>query len=505
MLVDEYQDTNLLQEGIYFELAKRCDGALMVVGDDDQSLYRFRGATVDLFSDFQSRYNKVFKRKPVKVFLNENYRSTSAIIDFVNDYAVLDSGYQSVRVAGKPPLVNPVAQGKSIQVLGMFRDNIDELARDLADFIHKISKGKGYRVPKAGLIKVDAKRGGDVGDIARLCSSPREYNASGKARLPLLLKEELKALKPGIPVFNPRGQEFAEIEEVRRLGGLLLCCLDRYGDAEDLVAKAIGQGIRDVFQGWAGFAETWLKSGRAPKGLVKYVENWSKRDPGRKGYEWPKSSTAIDLLYALIHWLPELYDDPEGQIYLEVFTRQLAACEQVSGFKGRIVEDPAKTELSLRSVGHLLQYFLAPVASGTAKIDEDLIDSFPRDRLSVLSIHQSKGLEFPSVIVDVGSDFPTNHHAHAFKRFPKKSGPPHNMEDLVRSFTPLKTPGRSGEDRAFDDLYRQFFVAYSRPQDLLLLVGLNAGLPTGRVSNVAMGYDRTGLSLWNPNKPFVEI
>ena len=38
VLVDEYQDTNLLQESIYFELAKACDGALTVVGDDDQSL-----------------------------------------------------------------------------------------------------------------------------------------------------------------------------------------------------------------------------------------------------------------------------------------------------------------------------------------------------------------------------------------------------------------------------------------------------------------------------------
>jgi DNA helicase II / ATP-dependent DNA helicase PcrA len=43
ILVDEYQDTNLLQEFIYFELAKACGGALTVVGDDDQSLYRFRG------------------------------------------------------------------------------------------------------------------------------------------------------------------------------------------------------------------------------------------------------------------------------------------------------------------------------------------------------------------------------------------------------------------------------------------------------------------------------
>ena len=323
ILVDEYQDTNLLQESIYFQLAKRCGGALMVVGDDDQSLYRFRGATVDLFSDFETRYKKVFKSKPAKVFLNENYRSTNTIIKFVNDYATLDNDYQTVRVAGKPPLVNPATKGKAVPILGMFRPTIDDLAKDLAAFIHDVTKGSGYRLPSGDLIRVDKSKGGDVGDLALLCSSPQEYNAGGNRRLPVALKEELEAHSPAIPVFNPRGQDFANITEVRRLGGLLLCCLDRNGDAEDIVAKALGQDIRNVFQEWATETETWLRSGRAPKGLVNFVDNWSKRSPGRKGYKWPKSTTAIDLLYALVHWMPELYDEPEGQIYLEVFTRQL--------------------------------------------------------------------------------------------------------------------------------------------------------------------------------------
>ena len=44
VFVDEYQDTNLLQEQIYFALVKRGGAGITVVGDDDQSLYRFRGA-----------------------------------------------------------------------------------------------------------------------------------------------------------------------------------------------------------------------------------------------------------------------------------------------------------------------------------------------------------------------------------------------------------------------------------------------------------------------------
>ena len=202
--------------------------------------------------------------------------------------------------------------------------------------------------------------------------------------------------------------------------------------------------------------------------------------------------------------MPKFHDDPEGQVFLEIFTRQLGAAEQVSGFKARVVTDPSDKKLSDSSVGHLLLYFLAPIASGAAGVDEELIESFPRDRLNVLSIHQSKGLEFPLVIVDVGSDFKTRHSAQAFKRFPQQSGPAHNLEDLMRPHSPLSVLKRSGTDRAFDDLYRQYFVAFSRPQDVLLLVGLNATQPGGRVENIATGWDRTGVNHWLP-LPFEEI
>lgn len=63
ILVDEYQDSNLLQEQIYFQLAEAAiknGGSLTVVGDDDQSLYRFRGATVDLFTNFLERFENKF-------------------------------------------------------------------------------------------------------------------------------------------------------------------------------------------------------------------------------------------------------------------------------------------------------------------------------------------------------------------------------------------------------------------------------------------------------------
>jgi DNA helicase-2/ATP-dependent DNA helicase PcrA len=504
VLVDEYQDTNLLQESLYFELAKRCKGAICVVGDDDQSLYRFRGATVDLFRDFETRYQNEVGKKPKKIFLNENYRSSQIIIDFVNAYATLDTGYQAARVAGKPPLINPAPKPNDVPILGMFRPDLDDLSRDLARFIHDVTKGSGFRVGRQN-IKVSNK-GGDVGDCALLCSSPQEYGGgpNPRERLPKRLRDELRSLSPSIETFNPRGQEFSELRSVRRLGGLLLECLDPGGVIQQ-VTGGLTDSIKDVFDEWRDEAIVWVTNDSTLKPLENFAANWGDRDPGRSGYSWPFNTPCLDLLYALLHWMPELHDDPEGQVYLEVFTRQLGAAEQVSNFKARVVTDPAKQDLSDKSVGHLLLYFLAPIAAGSAKVDEDLIESFPRDRLNILSIHQSKGLEFPLTIVDVGSDFKTNAHGHRFKRFPKGPGPTHNLENLLRPHSPLRTLTRSGFDRAFDDLFRQFFVAFSRPQEVLLLVGLDATRPGGRAINVATGWDRDEVNHWENALPFTDI
>ncbi len=79
VLVDEYQDTNVLQAGIL--LALRPDGrGVTVVGDDAQSIYSFRAATVDNILEFPARFTP-----PARVVtLEQNYRSTQAVLDSAN-------------------------------------------------------------------------------------------------------------------------------------------------------------------------------------------------------------------------------------------------------------------------------------------------------------------------------------------------------------------------------------------------------------------------------------
>jgi len=286
---------------------------------------------------------------------------------------------------------------------------------------------------------------------------------------------------------------------------LILECLDPNEDAQKALAgkKTITPKTTETFNDWRSQAAglTW------PSDFEDYINGWKDR---ASSSNWPESASCLDLLYALVHWLPYLRNTPDGLILLEVFTRQISACEQLSKYKARVIETPSLKNKNLASVKDLLTFFLAPIASGVANISEGLMDQLPHNKLNILSIHQSKGLEFPLVIVDVGSALlAKNSWWNHYLRFPEKGSQTHHLEDLMREHTPLAsiTSSREGEDRAFDDLYRLYFVAFSRPETILLLVGLNDVHPNGgSVLNIATGCDRVGGNWWsNPNLPFLEI
>jgi len=89
IMADEYQDTNKAQNDIVFKLAEHCKNTL-VVGDDDQIIYTFQGASLDTIEGFL----KEFKTDKPKVFcLKENRRSTKAILDVSKIIAEMQDRY----------------------------------------------------------------------------------------------------------------------------------------------------------------------------------------------------------------------------------------------------------------------------------------------------------------------------------------------------------------------------------------------------------------------------
>ncbi len=506
VLVDEYQDTNLLQEKIYFQLAKHAlnnNGGLTVVGDDDQSLYRFRGATVDLFTRYQERIQVQLNVKPQLIYLKRNYRSTETIVKFCNQFCQLDPSFQPARVKGKPPIQPERKKDYTdFPVLGLFRDDVPTLARDLSEFIHQVLN-EGYTFSYNGdnyTVQVDPEEGSPA-DLSILMSSPLELSSSGKPRLPLLLRKYLK--KHDLKVFNPRGSDLERAWQTRLLCGLILECIDPECRVQSTIEKLPHQAKHN-FNKWRETAQKYVEENpepQTPLSLEQFVQAWQKRTPiGRR--KWKQEVPLLELTYQLVTWMPHLKDDVESLVYLEAVTRTMAQTGIFNSFGGEILHHEDE-ELNNSSVREAIWNILVPLATGAIEIDEGLLETLPDDRINIMSIHQAKGLEFPLVIVDVGSDFSKNYVAQEFKRFPREGGKPCNMEDELRNCSPLEKGERSSRDRAFDDLTRQYFVAYSRPQDVLLLVGLNSlkeGYDTKqgprRISNVATGWSRDGKWHW---------
>lgn len=510
VLVDEYQDSNLLQEQIYFQLAEKAlanGGSFTVVGDDDQSLYRFRGATVDLFTQFQERVKLHLNIDPEIIYLSQNYRSTPSIVSFCNSFIDLDEPFQGVRVGHKPS-IKPARRGDytDYPVLGMFRKNKVTLARDLANFIHLILYGEGFHFEYDNneyIIRADPVKG-SAADIAVLLSSPSENNSSSKPRLPLLLRQNLEVLNPKIEVFNPRGQELERISSVNILAGLLLECIDPYSRVQDSMENLPG-GARRRFREWRMEANRYISHDpppNSPLSLKEYVDAWRERKPrGRK--TWKREVSLIGMAYRLVSWIPSLREDVEGLVYLEAVTRTMAQTGLFNLFGGDIIHDPGNPRYDYLSIREALWNVFVPLATGIVDVDENLLETLPDNRINIMSIHQAKGLEFPLVVVDVGSDFIKNFNVQEFKRFPREGGKPCRLEDMLREYSPLKKPIRSGRDRAFDDLIRQYFVAFSRPQDILLLVGVNPvkdGYKNRKgyeyICNVATGWTRDNKWPW---------
>lgn len=507
ILVDEYQDTNPLQEQIYFEIVRRSGAALSVVGDDDQSLYRFRGATVELFTRFVERLRAGTGRQAHTEHLFQNYRSTPEIVTFFNDFVQGDAGFAPARIQPSKPAITAVRSSEGLPVLGMFRQSSNALAVDLSEFLVRIFRdgGADIALPGKGNVQLaGAVNGGNFGDAVLLSHSVNEFKgawgqAQPEPRLPCLLRRELEAR--GVRIFNPRGQALADQLPVQILLGLLLECIDRSSLAEPHGNLTPGvMGLTNVVRGrlfaWRTQALTFMASNPAPGGLTGFVNAWAVR-ASQSAAAWPDDWPLLELVFKLITWLPAFQTDPEHQVWLEAVSRAAAQSRLFSPYGGSILNHAPHDAYSRQSV---VRDILRPIAEGLVEVDEDLVTEVPRGHMSIMTIHQSKGLEFPLVVVDVSSGYKRNHPMNAAFRFPDVASNVARLEDDLAPFTEVgpERTARDALDRSFDDLMRLYYVAYSRPQTALLLVGLDKTIATAStVKHLASGWRRDGTWSWH--------
>lgn len=528
LLIDEYQDTNPLQEAIYFGIINASDSAAMIVGDDDQAMYRFRGGSVELFTDFAPRCERATGRTVQRLDMVRNYRSTPEVVKFVNDHIELDADFQMARVQPPKSAIRAVRPSQGIPVLGMFRSEEDVLASDLADFLHELLEQR-YIALGDSQLGISLPDGGDLGDIVLLGHSVVEerydrFKSQTSIRFPGMLREHMASRN--MRIFNPRGRPLRSIGSVQLLLGLLLHAVDKDGRIVENMAsrRHITRESKYFLNQWRDHATRFLTQqdpSSTRKDAQRFVDEWSAVSDGATAEGSLSELPTLELIFMLMKFVPGFQNDPEHQVWLEAITRVISGSSQASPYGMRLYQNVSHrdntrhVELSRQS---LIRDALVPIAEDEIDVDEDIMPSVPRDRLQVMTIHQAKGLEFPLVIVDVGTRFKRNHHTQRFRRFPDdESNVVLAENDLEPHLAEPLRGHRSGINRTFDDLVRMFYVAYSRAQCALLLVGNENQLRyQTTIKNVALGWRRNSTWGWRQSHtgskppvlidpPFLEI
>ncbi|PLS77229.1 MAG: ATP-dependent helicase, partial [Chloroflexi bacterium] len=196
-MVDEYQDTNAIQDFILRELAAGDQPNLCVVGDDDQGLYRFRGATIRNILQFKERFPAGVCQQ---VALQTNYRSHEKIIEFYNRWMSdqnWSDGGQTFRY-DKTIVARATTFPAAPVVVKVSGYTADEWYREVLAFLHELRN--------AGTLT-------DWNQLAFLFRSVRSDQARGLATF---LEQN------GIPVYAPRANQFFDRKEVRLMIGALI-------------------------------------------------------------------------------------------------------------------------------------------------------------------------------------------------------------------------------------------------------------------------------------------
>lgn len=455
VLVDEYQDTNLMQEEIYLTLANRVPFNVVVVGDDDQAMYRFRGGSVECMVTFDEACHTYLGVQPSTVSrypLVANFRSHPDIVTFCNDYitAFPSMAQPGARVPNKPPLVSRSSITGNYPAVGQLR------AASLAALGDRFAETVD-----------DLVTNGVVNDYSQCCLLLKSTRESPRNAQPYV--EALQ--NRGIPVYNPRNKAFLEQEEVLGLLGALLALIDPDGThVPERPADLLGM-ITSCRNEYTQIATT------NPR-LAQYVNDARANLTARPGSVL--SANLQELVYYLLALPPfdGWANDPVRRFRLSRITALMEsfASMPVPGYpdisRGRLrasTNNPG--EVSGRWTPTFYYLFFGYLSRTGLDEDEDEDVIVPSGMLPIMTMHQAKGLQFPFVFVGHIGEQPSVSVSHYLEtqlaQFP--SNP-------ARSFTLL------AEDvRAELDFVRQYYVAYSRAQWALILLGTNPQFSRGRI------------------------
>ena len=352
VLVDEYQDTNHLQYLLTSLLAGGYEN-ICVVGDDDQSIYRFRGATIENILNFESQY-----KNAKLIRLEQNYRSTQAILNAANGVIAHNLGRKGKRLWTANDAGDPITFFEA--------DNEGGEANYVAGQILSGSKGKNFK------------------DYAILYRTNAQSNAL-----------EYAFKRNGIPYRIIGGMRFFDRSEIKDMLAYL-CVINNRND--DLRLKRI---INNPARGLGPKAmDTAERLATAEgKGLYHVIS-----DPYSYG---PMEKTAGKFMQfvVLIEELAQLLED--GMELPEFYEQVMLRTGYITMLESKPTEENKTRLENIRelksSINNYVQNADVPTLAGFLEeiaLYTDIEEYTDGDNAVVMmTMHSAKGLEFPHVFL----------------------------------------------------------------------------------------------------------
>ncbi|MBQ8304537.1 MAG: UvrD-helicase domain-containing protein [Clostridia bacterium] len=442
IMVDEYQDTNHAQY-MLVKLLSTVHGNICVVGDDDQSIYKFRGATIENILSFEKHY-----KNATVIRLEQNYRSTSNILDAANAVIKNNAGRK-----GKNLWTNS-GEGEKITV---------NYSEDEQSEAHSVANGILTRVSQNGKF-------GDNAILYRMNAQSRAFeNIFARSGIPYRIigglkfydRKEIKDVLAYLNVINNPADDLRLkriVNEPKRAIG------DTTVQNAELIAMQTGNTLFNIFKN----ADEFAQLSRSAAKLMNFAN--------------------------MIEQLREIAET-------EPLDRLLEEVLEQTGYRAALQLAGSEEQERLDNIGELatgiIQYVASsdePTLSGYLEdialiTDLDNFDS-SLDAVVMMTVHSAKGLEFNNVYI-VGMEegiFPGNQSIFG--------GPDEIEEERRLAYVAIT---RAKKELTVSTAYtRMMFGMTNRnlpsrflkeiPEELCVITGTRAFTPTQRSSSFGEDY-----------------
>lgn len=485
VMVDEYQDSNYVQEALLTAVSRQSAGEnnMFMVGDVKQSIYRFRLARPELFMDKYNRYT-LEESKNQRIDLHNNFRSRPQVLQFTNDifYHIMDRDMGNI-VYDSAAALYPGASFEETENEEVFCPEILLVNKDLSDHEDRVeteARAAAARIRELTNPAVAGKGSFAYRDIVILVHALKGWSEI----FTKVFSQE------GIPLITSSKTGYFSAIEVQTMIQMLRILNNPRQDI------ALAGVMRSAIGGFSASQLAQIKAAFPEHSFyeaVRCMEQPEKRSAGKllirnrvitEG-EWDQLCQKVTEFWALIRGFRERIPDTPVHEMIQAIYQETGYLDYVTALPGgdrRRANLEMFLELSIsyentsyqglfdfiRYIEQMLKYELD---YGEAELVSD-----QENAVRLMTIHKSKGLEFPVVMLcGMGKEFNLMSLNEPLVFHPQYGAGLRWMDverGVKRTFLPRQVFGLLEKRELLGEELRLLYVALTRAKEKLILTGI---------------------------------